>query len=81
MVLFALLPPAATATDWFGVGLVTSIVGGFLLANSILFRHPRTLVEDHFGGSRRRLASIRSYIFHRLQVHLGFLFLLTGFGL
>ena len=68
-------------TDWFGVGLVTSIVGGFLLANSILFRHPRTLVEDHFGATRGRLASIRSYIFHRLQVHLGFLFLLAGFGL
>lgn len=73
--------PPLEATDWFGVGLVLSIVGGFLLANSILFRHPRTLVEEHFGAGRARLASIRQYIFHRLQVHLGFLFLLLGFGL
>ena len=56
-------------------GLVASIVGCFLLANSILFRHPRTLLADYFG-SRRRLSSIREYIFHRVQIHLGFLFLL-----
>jgi len=81
MATLALALQAAPETDWFGVGLVTSIVGGFLLANSILFRHPRTLVEEHFGGVPSRLATIRSYIFHRLQVHLGFLFLLAGFGL
>lgn len=67
--------------DWFGVGQVLAIVGGFLLANSILFRHPRALVEEHFGGRTSRLGSIREYIFHRVQVHLGFLFLLLGFGL
>jgi len=69
------------SADWVGVGLVLAIVGGFLLANSILFRHPRGLVEEHFGAPRKRLASVREYIFHRLQVHLGFLFLLAGFGL
>jgi hypothetical protein len=67
--------------DFFGIGLVLAIVGSFLLANSILFRHPRTLVADHFGRGARRLTSIREYIFHRVQVHLGFLFLLVGFGL
>lgn len=72
---------AGAGTDWFGVGLVASIAGGFLLANSILFRHPRDLVEQHFGGDPKRLATIRTYIFHRLQIHLGFLFLLLGFGL
>lgn len=72
---------AAASTDWFGVGLVLAIVGGFLLANSILFRHPRSLVEEHFGGASARVSSIREYVFHRLQVHLGFLFLLVGFGL
>lgn len=72
---------AAGPTDWFGVGLVLTIVGGFLLANAILFRHPRTLVAAHFGGTPSRLGTIREYIFHRLQVHLGFLFLLSGFGL
>ncbi len=73
--------PAAAPTDWAGVGLMASVVGGFLLANSILFRPPRELVEQHFGGAPRRLATIRTYVFHRLQVHLGFLFLLGGFGL
>lgn len=68
-------------TDWFGVGLVLAIVGGFLLTNAILFRHPRSLVAAHFGGAPSRLGTIREYIFHRLQVHLGFLFLLSGFGL
>ena len=66
--------------DLFGIGLVLSIVGCFLLANSILFRHPRTLVADFFQRAERRLASIREYIFHRVQVHLGFLYLLGGFG-
>ncbi len=67
--------------DWSGIGLLLAIVGGFLLANSILFRHPRTLVEEHFGRRRQRWTTIREYIFHRVQVNLGFLFLLAGFGL
>lgn len=66
--------------DWVAVGIVLAIVGGFLLANAILFRHPRNLVSEHFGGPPTRLGSIREYVFHRLQVHLGFLFLLAGFG-
>lgn len=69
------------AADWFAVGLVLSIVGGFLLANSIVFRHPRRLVEEHFGGGPRKLQPIREYIFHRVQVHLGFWILLAGFAL
>lgn len=67
--------------DAFGLGLVLVLIGAFLLANSILLRHPRTLVSEHFGGSREKLGSIRATIFHRLQVHLGFLFLLVGFAL
>jgi len=67
--------------DAFGLGLVLVLIGGFLLANSILFRHPRSLVSEHFGGVHEKLVSIRGYIFHRLQVHLGFLFLLIGFAL
>lgn len=67
--------------DAFGLGLVLVLIGAFLLANAILFRHPRTLVAEHFGGTREKLVTIRGYIFHRLQVHLGFLFLLVGFAL
>lgn len=69
------------STDWAGVGLMMAIVGSFLLANAILFRHPRGLVAEHFSGRRQRLTSIREYIFHRVNIHLGFLFLLGGFGL
>ena len=71
---------AGEAVALFGIGLVLAIVVCFLLANSLLFRHPRTLVADFFGA-RHRLSTIREYIFHRVQVHLGFLFLLLGFGL
>jgi hypothetical protein len=65
--------------DWIVVGLVSSIAGCFLLGSAILLRHPRDLVREHFGGPRRRLASIRGYVFHRVQVMLGFGLLLAGF--
>ena len=71
---------ALPAADWSAVGLVLTIVGSFFLANAILFRHPRGLVREHFGARDGRLRSIREYIFHRVQIHLGFLFLLAGFG-
>ncbi|MFT5287594.1 MAG: hypothetical protein ACI8TQ_003782 [Planctomycetota bacterium] len=67
--------------DWTAVGLVMSILGSFLLANAILFRHPRTMVEGLFRGEKRELRPIREYIFHRVQVTLGFLYMLGGFCL
>lgn len=67
--------------DWVALGLTLSIAGSFLLANAILLRHPRELVEEHFGRRRQRLGSIRGYVFHRVQVALGFTLLLGGFGL
>jgi len=67
--------------DWMAIGLVLAIVGSFLLANSILFRHPRQLVSERFGRQVQHLRSIREYIFHRVQVNVGFGFLLGGFGL
>ncbi len=72
---------ALASGDAFGLGLVLVLIGCFLLANSILFRHPRELVAEHFGAPRGKLVSIRGYVFHRLQIHLGFLFLLIGFAL
>jgi len=66
--------------DWTSLGLILAIVGSFLLANGILFRHPRTLVEQRFGKDQP-LRTIREFIFHRVQMTLGFAFLLSGFAL
>jgi hypothetical protein len=70
-----------TNPDWLAIGLVLAIVGSFLLANSILFRHPRQLIRERFGRETQELRTIREYIFHRVQVNLGFGFLLAGFAL
>ncbi len=77
----ALSVAGTESTDWFGVGLVLAIAGSFLLANALVFQHPRRMVDLHFGRSGGRLRTIRETIFQRLQVHLGFLLLLVGFGL
>jgi hypothetical protein len=74
----SLAEPAAL--DWAGLGSMSCIVGAVLLANSILFRHPRRLVEEYFAGRPKRLHSIHDYIFNRVQVHVGFLFLVAGFA-
>ena len=58
-----------------------AIAGAFLLANGILFRNPKSLVEERFGRRSRSLASIRDLMFHRVQMGLGFGYLLLGFGL
>jgi len=67
--------------DWSTIGLILAIVGSFLLANAILFRNPRALVREHYGVRRGQLRTIREFIFHRLQMTLGFAFLLSGFAL
>lgn len=67
--------------DAFGVGLVLLLLGVFLLANSLVFHSPRRLVAEHFGGLKTPLVSIRAAIFQRLQVNLGFLFVLVGLAL
>lgn len=72
---------AASAPDWTSLGILLAIVGAFLLGNAILFRPPRALVEELFALRRRRLAAVREYVFHRVQVGVGFLYLTGGFGL
>ena len=67
-------------TDWTSLGLVSCIVGAFLIANSTLFEHPRSLVGRYFGRSLGRLQSVREYVYNRVQTTLGFAFLLAGFG-
>ncbi|MCY2960628.1 MAG: hypothetical protein NTY35_10725 [Planctomycetota bacterium] len=68
-------------TDWGAVGLVLLLGGTFLLGNALLFRHPRDLVAERFGARGAPLVAIREHIFQRLQVGIGFLYLLAGFGL
>ena len=67
--------------DWIALGLVLSVLGSLLLGNAILFRNPRTLVEEFFGSRSTRLPAIRDFVFHRAQVAVGFTFLVGGFGL
>src|SRR5262245_30609540 len=83
-------PPAALglagggpygAPDWITLGLTLAITGGFLLANGILFRDPRSFLEERFAKSHMHLRTMRALLFHRVQMMLGFGFLLLGFGL
>lgn len=67
--------------DWTSLGIVTSIVGAFLIANATLLEHPRRLVARYFGGRPGRLMSVREYVYNRVQTTLGFAFLLLGFGM
>ena len=67
--------------DWAVLGLVSSIIGAFLIANAILFEHPRRLVARYFGRKTGRLQSVREYVYNRVQTTLGFTFLLGGFAL
>ena len=76
------MPPTdPSAPDWTSLGILLAIVGSFLLGNAILFRPPRVLVEELFQSKRRRLVAVREYVFHRVQVGVGFLYLTSGFGL
>ena len=70
-----------SAPDWASLGLVSAIVGCFLIANAILFEHPRRLVRQYFGRQTGRLRSVRESVYNRVQTTLGFTFLLCGFGL
>jgi len=82
LAVIAVLPGLFEEPDWTSLGLVSAIVGCFLIGNAILFEHPRRLVERHFGREHSgRLTSIREYIFNRVQTTLGFTFLMGGFGL
>ena len=41
--------------DWTSLGIVTAIVGAFLIANATLLEHPRRLVSRYFGGGQAGL--------------------------
>jgi hypothetical protein len=61
------------------IGLTCNLVGVFFLANSIIFRRPRKIIEEFFGVGVGSLAAIRDYALNKIQVVIGFLFLNAGF--
>ncbi|MGA1522818.1 MAG: hypothetical protein ACO4CZ_02500 [Planctomycetota bacterium] len=61
------------------IGLTCNLVGVFFLANSIIFRRTRRVIEEFFGVGAGSLASVRDYSLNKIQVVIGFLFLNTGF--
>ncbi len=61
------------------IGLTCNLVGVFFLANSIIFRRPRKVIEEFFGVGLGSLAAIRDYALNKMQTVLGFLFLNAGF--
>lgn len=68
------------APDWSSLGLVLCIVGSLLIANGILFRNPKSLVAERLGRAPQDFRRIREFVFHRVQMTLGFLFLVAGFA-
>jgi hypothetical protein len=63
------------------IGLTCNVIGVFFLANSIIFRKPRRVMEEFFGERSRSLTTIKDYVLNKIQVVIGFLFLTTGFVL
>ena len=61
------------------IGLTCNLVGVFFLANSIIFRRTRKVIEEFFGVGAGSLAAVRDYSLNKIQVVIGFLFLNTGF--
>ncbi|MEO0480844.1 MAG: hypothetical protein AAF196_15335 [Planctomycetota bacterium] len=61
------------------VGYVCNLVGVFFLANSIIFRRTRKVIEESFGVGAGSVAPVRDYSLNKIQVVLGFLFLNAGF--
>lgn len=65
--------------DLLVIGLTCCLVGVFFLANSIIFRRPRRVIEEFFGVGAGSLETIRDYALNKIQVVIGFLFLNAGF--
>ena len=61
------------------IGLTCNLVGVFFLANSIIFRRTRKVIEEFFAVDAGSIGSIRDYSLNKIQVVIGFLFLNTGF--
>lgn len=68
------------APDWTTLGYVLAIVGCVLLGNGWLFRNPRALVAERLGRGPQPLRRIRAFVFHRVQLGLGFSYLIAAFA-
>lgn len=85
------MPEPVTQVDWISLGLFLVIVGGFLLASALVLQPPREWVEQALGlaqpglaqpgPSRPRLGRLREQLFHRVQLAVGFFYILGGFAL
>lgn len=65
--------------DWTIVGLTLNIVGIFFLASSITFKRPRRVVQEFFGIEKTgSLKAIREFLLNKVQVYIGFIFLIGG---
>jgi hypothetical protein len=73
--------PVRNFSDFIIIGLTMNIVGTFFLANSIVFKRPRRVIEEFFVSRPGSLLEIRDYIFTKIQVIIGFVFIFCGFGL
>lgn len=68
--------------NWQVIGLTFNIVGAFFIVNSLVFKRPRRILQEHFGVEKRRsLASIRNYVMSQVQLVIGFVFLIAGYFL
>jgi hypothetical protein len=77
----AAVGPVRNFSDFIIIGVTMNIVGTFFLANSIVFKRPRRVIEEFFVSRPGSLLEIRDYIFTKIQVIIGFVFLFCGFGL
>lgn len=60
------------------VGLVLTLVGMLLVGGAALFRQPRRLFPELFGERRLSRAMVRERLFHRVQLGVGFTFIIAG---
>jgi hypothetical protein len=63
------------------IGLTCNLIGIFFLANSVLFRRPRKVMEEFFSLRKGSLDTINDYVLNKIQVVIGFMFLTVGFVL
>ena len=59
------------STELAVIGLTCNLVGVFFLANSIIFRRPRKVMEEFFGVGAGSMVALRDYSLNKMQVAIG----------